>query len=180
MYQTGVAVGLVSITFFFAALILAYGFRIQGQPLLPQFTSPPTLWISTGAILLSSFSFELASYSLRRGAVAAYHVRLNLVMVSAAAFGALQAAAAWQLFQQGAPVAGNPRASMFYVFMALHGAHVAGGIVWLAHLQRASRKLQTETDLRKARRVLSAAGIYWHFLGVLWLVLFFFLQRWSL
>ncbi len=174
--QTGVALGLVSIVFFFGALILAYGFRVGEYP---GFTFPRILWAGTGALLLSSIAFEMARYSLRHGSAGAYRIRLTIVLTAAVAFALFQGAAAWELVQAGAPIAGNPRASMFYVFLALHGLHVAGGMVWLWHLRRVSVRLETETDYRRARRVLSAAGLYWHFLGVLWLVLFFILKHWS-
>jgi heme/copper-type cytochrome/quinol oxidase subunit 3 len=65
--------------------------------------------------------------------------------------------------------------------MAIHGAHLLGGIGWLLFLRARSKKLfsGTETDLRRHRRALSAAAIYWHFMGGLWLVLYLCLLRWT-
>jgi heme/copper-type cytochrome/quinol oxidase subunit 3 len=63
----------------------------------------------------------------------------------------------------------------------LHAAHLTAGMGWLWFLyQRSSRLLEgTENDLRKHRRVSGAAAMYWHFMGLLWLVLFFFLLYWT-
>jgi heme/copper-type cytochrome/quinol oxidase subunit 3 len=65
--------------------------------------------------------------------------------------------------------------------MGIHAAHLTGGIVWLFVLFWTARKLYvgTESDLRKHRRKAQAAAIYWHYMGVLWLVLFAFLHRWT-
>jgi heme/copper-type cytochrome/quinol oxidase subunit 3 len=65
--------------------------------------------------------------------------------------------------------------------MALHGLHLLGGMTWLTVLYIKSRRLfnATETDLRQHRQAAQAAAMYWHFMGVLWIVLFYFLLRWT-
>jgi len=179
--QIGISIGLVSITFFFSALILAFGFRIQDQPFLKEFHTPGVLWASTVVLGLSSIALDSSRREIRRALVALYRSRLRATLVLAVLFLLLQGMAAFELLAEGAPLQGNPRASMYYVFMALHAAHLAGGVCWLAYLHVSSGQLfaATETDLRNYRRVFWAASVYWHFMGVLWLVLFFFLQHWS-
>jgi cytochrome c oxidase subunit 3 len=77
---------------------------------------------------------------------------------------------AWlQLRSQGLYLATNPNSSFFYVFTAMHALHVLGG---LAGLLRVVRKLSRRV-LR--RSTLDATSYYWHFMGVLWLYLFFLL-----
>jgi cytochrome c oxidase subunit 3 len=66
-------------------------------------------------------------------------------------------------------LATNPNSSFFYLFTALHALHVLGG---LAGLVRVTRKFGLST-LR--RSTLNATSYYWHFMGVLWLYLFFLL-----
>jgi cytochrome c oxidase subunit 3 len=74
---------------------------------------------------------------------------------------------AWlQLRSQGLYLATNPNSSFFYVFTAIHGLHVLGGLVGLL---RVIRKLGNST-LR--RSTLAATSYYWHFMGVLWIYLF--------
>jgi cytochrome c oxidase subunit 3 len=92
-----------------------------------------------------------------------------------------QFASAAQLVLHGIGTAANPHGSAFYIFMGLHGAHLAGGMGWLAYLYVVSNRLFTgsENDLRKHRRIAGAAAMYWHFMGMLWAVLFLFLLRWT-
>lgn len=179
--QVGIAAGLLALTFFFGALILAFAFSIQTQREWVRFQLPAVLWLSTGVISASSWLLEAARHSLRRGLVVIYRRRLAATLVFSIFFLLMQAVTARQLIQQGIAASANPRGSVFYVFMAVHAVHLAGGQVWLARLHRASQGLwnATENDLRRHRAVLQVAAIYWHFIGVLWLVMFWLLHAWT-
>jgi heme/copper-type cytochrome/quinol oxidase subunit 3 len=65
--------------------------------------------------------------------------------------------------------------------MGLHGVHLIAGMIWLSALGAKSGKLfdSSENDLRHYRRAAGAAAMFWHFMGALWLVMYFFLRRWS-
>lgn len=178
--QLAVVVGLVSITFFFGALILAFGLRMNEQP-WQRFTVPAILWVGTGLLLASSWYLERGRRALKHAEVRPYRKSLAVAISLAAGFLFCQVLSASDLISQGVTASGNPHGSAFYVFMGIHGAHLVGGIAWLIALLRRSRLLQsgTETDLRVHRRSLAAVALYWHFMGLLWLVLFFFLKRWT-
>jgi heme/copper-type cytochrome/quinol oxidase subunit 3 len=81
---------------------------------------------------------------------------------------------------QGVAASANPHGSAFYVFIGLHGTHLAGGIWWLSRLWITARQLETENEIRRHRIAVGAAAMYWHFMAALWLALFFFLRRWTL
>lgn len=179
--QLGVAIGLLSISAFFVSLIVAYSFRIEDQRTWERFAVPSLLWLSTALLAISSWTFEAARYSLRRALVIIYRARLTATIALATLFLFAQLASARHMIAQGVAASGNPHGSAFYVFMGLHGLHLTGGMVWLGVLYLKSRKLSrgTESDLRVHRRLAGAAAMYWHFMGVLWVVLFAFLLRWT-
>jgi cytochrome c oxidase subunit 3 len=181
VYQIATAVGLVSVTFFFGALILAFGIRIEQQSSWERFSLPGILWLSTCVLLASSWTLEGARRALRRAHVAIYRGRIAATIALAVLFLLIQAVSASDLLRQGVAANANPHGSAFYLFMAVHGAHLLGGIGWLSYLFRRSRPLfrGSETQLRHHRKLTTAAAMYWHFMGVLWLVLFFFLNRWT-
>jgi cytochrome c oxidase subunit III len=181
MYQLGVAIGIISISVFFVALILAYSFRIEAERTWQPFTAPSLLWLSTAVLAVSSITFEAARYALRRALVVIYRGRLAGTIAFALVFLFAQIASAKQLLDQGIGTISNPHGSAFYVFMGLHALHLSGGIIWLAVLYVRSRHLisGTESDLRQHRRAAQAAAMYWHFMGLLWVVLFYFLLRWT-
>jgi cytochrome c oxidase subunit 3 len=84
------------------------------------------------------------------------------------AFLASQVSAWLELIDRGAYLQQNPYSGFFYLFTALHAAHLVGGLGALAFVM-----------LSKGRRreVVDAATFYWHFLGVLWIALFFVLTH---
>ena len=174
-------VGLVSLTFFFGGLILAYGLIIQQQLTWQRFKVPGVLWAGLGFLVLSSGFLESARYALRRALVVTYRERVAITVALAFGFLTVQVIAAVELLRQGVAAAGNPHGSVFYIFMAIHGAHLGVGIGWLVYLWLKARALLsgTEQDLRRHRRAAAAAAMFWHFMGGLWLVLFFFLHRWT-
>lgn len=181
IYQIGLAAGLVSLSAFFTALILAFSFRVGTQPEWQRFQIPSYLWMSTVLLAASSAVLEAGKYSLRRGAVRAYRQRIALCLALGIIFLALQTTAGWNLIQQGVAAKANPHGSAFYVFMGIHAAHLIIGIGWLIALEMRSRKLQSDSEnaLRKHRTILSVAAIYWHFMGIVWAVMFFCLLFWS-
>jgi heme/copper-type cytochrome/quinol oxidase subunit 3 len=181
LYQVGIGVVLVSLSAFFIALILAYSFRIEASGSWQRFHVPSFLWFSTALLGISSWILEAARYALRRALVEAYRGRLIATIFLGLMFVALQVTAGANLFHQGVTTEANPHGSAFYIFMGIHGLHLTVGICWLEYLCMRSSKLfsATENDLRKHRAVASVAATYWHFMGLVWAVLFFFLLRWS-
>jgi cytochrome c oxidase subunit 3 len=181
LYQIGLGVGLVSLSAFFVGLILAFSFRIEAQSSWKEFQPPTFLWLSTFLLGISSWLVEAARYSLRRALVSVYRGRLLAAIGLGMLFVALQVSAGWNLSQQGVATMSNPHGSAFYLFMGIHGAHLLGGLTWLLVLYGRSRRLYggTENDLRKHRLIAGAAATYWHFMGVVWAVLFYFLIRWT-
>ena len=59
--------------------------------------------------------------------------------------------------------------STFYILTGFHGAHVTAGIIWLLSLWGLS--MQGRLRQQDAERV-EVAGLYWHFVDVVWIVIF--------
>lgn len=179
--QIGITIALFSISAFFIGLVLAYGFRIADSAAWQRFKVPELLWLSTAMLVLSSASLETARYALRRALIIEYRRRLAVTLFLAVSFLVAQIASCVQLAAHGVAASGNPHGSAFYVFMGLHGAHLSGGMIWLAYLGYRSRTLaaDAENTLRKHRIAAAPAAVYWHFMGILWVVLFIFLLRWT-
>jgi cytochrome c oxidase subunit III len=181
LYQVGVGIGIVSISIFFVALIVAYSFRMEADRTWQRFTAPSLLWLSTALLAVSSLAFESGRRALRHAVVPAYRKRTLITLAFGLAFLIAQVAAARQLLDQGVGTSNDPHLSAYYMFMGLHGLHLAAGLTWLAVLYVRSRRLLagTESDIRQHRRVAQAAAMYWHFMGALWVVLFCFLLWWT-
>ncbi len=76
------------------------------------------------------------------------------------------------LLAAGATLSGNPANSFFYFLTGAHALHVAGGLyVWA----RATLRLGQGGDSVAIRRSIELCTVYWHFLLMVWLVVFGFL-----
>ena len=181
IYQVGITAGLLSLSAFFVALILAYSYRIEAQGSWREFKVPTFLWLSTIFLGISSWMLEAARFSLRRGIVGIYRARLAGSILMGLTFLGLQMTAGFDLWKQGVAAEANPHGSAFYIFMAIHAAHLLVGIGWLQVLYHRSAKLveTIENELRKHRIAASVAATYWHFMGAVWGVMFYFLLSWT-
>lgn len=158
----------LSISAFFAALVIAYLWRAGSGPYWQPVKFPPVLWFSTAIILVSSATLEAARRVFRTG-----QWRLaSKLFLTTATLGILFLGAqlvAWQdLVQQGAYMMEDPHGAFFYIFTGLHGAHLIGGLVALFVLV---------LGRKKRREIVDVAAYYWHFLTVLWLILFVVLKE---
>ena len=180
-YQVGILVGLVSISAFFTALVVAYSFAIESRAFRSRINVPTLLWLSTGILLASSFALERARVALSRAKAGVYRRMMRFTLILGVAFLISQALAGLQLYAHGVFVRGNPHGSMFYMFTGVHGVHLIGGITWIAYILYLSGAIResSESGLRRHRSLAGVAAVYWHFMGLLWLCLFALIHRWA-
>ena len=75
---------------------------------------------------------------------------------------------------------GNPYVGFFYLLTAVHAVHVLGGITALsAILLRSWYPTSNEVAIRRRIGLAQVVGWYWHFMGLLWIVLFVLLGFWK-
>lgn len=166
LYRVGLLTTCVSISAFFISLVIAYYWRKHTPPFWNPVPIPKTLRLSTALILVSSVTFETARRLFRRGS---WRMASHFLLATAslgAAFLASQLTAWRTLVMQGAFLVRNPHSSFFYLFTGLHAAHLIGGLVVL---------FVVLLSKRKRRELVDVAAYYWHFLGALWLALYWIL-----
>lgn len=81
----------------------------------------------------------------------------------------LQAVEWMQLMSSGITPGTGVNSGMVYVIGGMHGLHVIGGLVILGIL--GARALRAP-DSWRTRNFLTIAGLYWHFVTVMWVTLF--------
>jgi len=163
IYRIGLLSTCLSIFAFFTTLVIAYVWRSRTPPFWDPIDLPPVLKLSTGLILASSATFELARRVFRRG-MRRLASRLLLATASlGAGFVASQLTAWRDLVRNGVFLSENPHSSFFYLFTGLHAAHLIGGLVAL---------LVVLLGKSKRRELVDVVAYYWHFLGVLWIALY--------
>jgi cytochrome c oxidase subunit III len=179
-YRVGVWVAMGSILMLFVALTSAYIVRSAAAPDWKPVAMPKVLWLSTGLLIVSSITFEIARRSLKQQRDQLYARWLINTVALGVGFVASQLFAWRQLAKQGVYLATNPYSSFFYLFTAAHGLHLLGGLMALTFLLiRTRQKRDTlEGELRRVGSA-DAVSLYWHFMDVLWIALFLLLMLWK-
>jgi cytochrome c oxidase subunit 3 len=175
--RTGVWVGIAAISMSFAAYTSAMVVRQGASADWQHFRLPPILYFNTMLLLASSATLELGRRRLaairERDDVLVLHpspadgpIWLNLTLALGLLFLVGQVLAWRALAAAGLYLATSPSSAFFYVFTALHGVHLIGGLAALAYLLRRLRH-----PTARLQGALAATSLYWHFMAVLWLYL---------
>jgi cytochrome c oxidase subunit 3 len=156
------------VTVLFILLIVAYAGRMAYEDWRPA-PQIQLMWANTLVLFLASLGLELAQYAVRRG-------QQKLLIRSLLAAGLctllflLGQAQAWR--ELGALVffqVTNPAIAFFYLITGLHGLHLLGGlVVWGQTLIR----LRKGYGLKNVQHSVELCALYWHFLLLVWIVLF--------
>ena len=171
---------LASITMLFATIGVAYHERAQSPGHWQHIRVPPLLWLSTGLILGSTWTLEIARAAFDRKNSVRYAQWLAVTVAMGAAFLGSQLLALRELAIRGIYLQHNPHSSLFYLLTGVHGLHLFGGMVVLVCLLvTASRRPEVVLfDFRRQSSRTAAAALYWHFLAGIWLCLFICLLFW--
>jgi len=135
------------------------------QPL----ANPWQLWVNTAVLLVSSIMLEFATISARRGNLTRTKIGLVFGGLFAIAFIVGQLWVWRQLGAAGYLLASSPANSFFYVITGLHGLHLMGGLVAWGYV---SGNAWRGVALERLRLGVELTARYWHFLFIIWLVMF--------
>ncbi len=171
---------LVSISMLFLTIGVVYHERAQSHVQWQHIEVPPLLWLSTGLILASTWTLEIARGAWERKNSLRYAHWLAVTVGIGALFLASQLFALRELAMQGIYLRNNPHSSLFYVLTGVHGLHLFGGMVALVFLliTAAKRPEVVLFDFRRQSGRITTAALYWHFLAGIWLCLFICLVFW--
>ena len=166
--QLGLRVFLGVITVLFTLFIVASTDRMVVRDWRPM-PEPWLLWVNTALLVASSVAFHRAWVGADRGRIDGVRAGLLAAGVFAFAFLAGQILAWQQLIAMGYFAASNPANAFFYLFTAVHAVHLLGGLVaW----GRTTAKVWRGSTPGQVHVSVELCAIYWHFLLVVWLVLF--------
>jgi cytochrome c oxidase subunit 3 len=166
--KVGLGVFLAVVTSLFALLISAYHMRMMGED-WTRLAVPRVLWLNTTVLILASVAMQRTLVAARRGQLDG--VKSGLLAGGALTFSFLAGQLwAWQQMDaSGYFLTANPAYSFFYLLTAVHGVHLLGGLwVWA----RTTAKVLRGVEVGKVRLSVELCTVYWHYLLLVWLVLF--------
>lgn len=171
---------LASDCMFFGALIATYViYRGRAEtmaeqgfgtgPFPSQLVDIPYTSVSAFVLLMSSLTMVLALGSLQRGDIRGSRIWILATALLGAIFLGGQYFEFTEFYHEGLSITTNIYGSSFFTLTGFHGTHVAIGVVWLLSLLFVSLR----GGLRKEHSMtLEVAGLYWHFVDIVWIVIF--------
>ncbi len=171
--RTGLLMFLAVISSFFLLLIISYYTR----SLFPDWevlTDPGILWINTVVLVFASVALQMASNAAKRDSF----VGLRYSLIAGAALTLLfvggQLVAWEQMAAAGFYAAKNPANAFFYLLTGLHALHLLGGLCFVVVLGLKLNRKESKEELGQS---VALCATYWHYLLLVWIVLFTFLLR---
>ena len=167
--KLGVRTIMIVSTVIFSLFVVSYSDRMLVHD-WKNLSEPWLLWINTIILIFTSFVFHKAKVLSDKNELEKAKNYLLLVGFLTFAFITGQLLV-WQYYVNlGQYASTNPANAFFYLFTALHGLHVLGGLFFWG---RATTKLFTRNyNVLKIRQAIELCAIYWHFLLIVWFILF--------
>jgi cytochrome c oxidase subunit III len=137
--------------------------------------------IMTFVLITSSGTMALAvNYGYRRDKKNTVRL-LVATAVLGATFVSMQAFEWTKLIMEGVRPWGNPWGapqfgSAFFMITGFHGCHVTAGVIYL--LITAKRVASGFYDRKGSYETVEVAGLYWHFVDLVWVFIFAFFYLW--
>ncbi|WP_127495361.1 cytochrome (ubi)quinol oxidase subunit III [Paenibacillus glycanilyticus] len=148
---------------------LALRDQVLDGPKSQELFELPLVALATGLLLTSSLTSVFATQALHLQKVKAMIGWLVITVILGLGFLGLEIYEFTNYVHEGHGFTTSAFSSSFYTLVGFHGAHVAFGIVWISLLiGQLLKKGLTVTTAPKAY----VAGIYWHFIDVVWVFIF--------
>ena len=132
---------------------------------------PNLLWLNTLILLFVAYFFNKITNDLKNNKF--QKIKSNLLIVGFLSYAFLfgQIFFWFQLMESGNYVSTNNYFSSFYIFTALHGLHLLGGLFFWGKTFSKVNKLKIEEIINEKKSV-DALSLYWTFLLIVWIVFF--------
>ena len=171
----GMILFITSEVMFFAGLFGAYFSTKASRTPWPPEEFKDTLspfgliLVATVILVVSSITCQLGVNAIRRGDRTGFMRNMTVTFALGVVFLLLQAYDYSVLFGEGLTLDAGPYGTTYYTLTGFHGAHVFGGAIMLGVVLYRGTAGQFSARHHDA---VEAASLYWHFVDVVWIILF--------
>ena len=148
---------------------MLYRGRSEGGPGPNQIFDIPLTSVSSFVLLMSSLTMVLAVNSAKRNDVRNTNLWLTVTALLGALFVGGQVYEFTAFYQEGLGYTTSLFGSSFYTLTGFHGVHVSLGIIMLLVLVGIITRDRVTGDRAE---VVELVGLYWHFVDVVWVIIF--------
>jgi cytochrome c oxidase subunit 3 len=158
-------------TVLFTLVVTGYLYSIPVSQDTSYLLKPNLLWLNTLILLFVTYFFNKITGDLKSNKFE--KIKSNLLIVGFLSYAFLfgQIFFWFQLMESGKYVSTNNYFSSFYIFTALHGLHLLGGLFFWGKTFSKVNKLKLEEIINEKKSV-DALSLYWTFLLIVWIVFF--------
>jgi heme/copper-type cytochrome/quinol oxidase subunit 3 len=163
---------LASDCMFFGTLIatyMVYKNRSIDGPLPRETFDVPYTSVSAFVLLLSSLTMVLALAAIQSGQERRMRVWLSATALLGCVFLGGQFYEFTTFYKDGLTLSRNLFGSTFFTLTGFHGTHVFIGVFWLGSLIAQSFRGRLH---QKDSLWVEIAGLYWHFVDIVWILIF--------
>jgi len=179
--DTGLTNGKMGIWLFLASEIMLFGALFSTYILLrvgsvewPRgntILSVPIATFNTVVLISSSVTVVMAWISLRLKSLPRYKIFMGITILLAITFLVVKGFEYNTKFSHHLYPSTSTFMAIYFVLTGLHGIHVIGGIIVMGFLWGPGSKMW-ETDPDRLTGRIEIAGLYWHFVDLVWIFLF--------
>ena len=172
--KLGVWLFLASEVMLFGGLFSSYILLRTGVPDWPrghELLNVPLAILNTVILITSSVTMVMAWASLELKNISKYRLYMTLTILLALAFLVVKSFEYGHKFEHHHFPSTSNFYAVYFVITGLHGLHVLGGIIVNTYLLLPGSKLWKTHPEQFTGRV-EAAGLYWHFVDLVWIFLF--------
>ena len=172
--KLGIWLFLASEVMLFGSLFSSYALLRIGAPTWPDqsaILSVPLATLNTIILISSSVTMVLAWAALKSGRLPRYRVYMGVTILCGLAFMVVKAFEYGDKFSHGLVPSTSNFLGLYFTLTGLHALHVLGGMVVNTFLWGPGTRMWQTNRERFTNRV-EVAGIYWHFVDLVWIFLF--------
>lgn len=125
--------------------------------------------LSTFDLLMSSVAMVLALHHCKLKNLRKFQFWTFIVVLGGVIFLGCQVYEFTHFVNSGLGLSTNVFGSSFYMLTGCHGAHVTVGVLWMSTILLTSLK-RGEAWFNDT--MVEVAGLYWHFVDVIWIIIF--------
>lgn len=181
--DTGVPNAKLGVWLFLASEVMLFGALFSSYVLL-RTGAPPGTWphgreflniwlamLNTIILIASSVTMVMSWASLKLNDFKKYRLYMGLTILAGFGFMIVKAFEYGHKFEIGLFPKSNTFLAIYFTLTGLHGLHVLGGMIVNGYFWGPGAKLWRTQPERFANRV-EVAGLYWHFVDLVWIFLF--------
>jgi cytochrome c oxidase subunit 3 len=172
--KLGIWLFLASEVMFFGSLFSAYVLLRMGAESWPnqsQILSVPLAALNTLILIASSVTMVMSWASLKGGSLARYRLYMGLTILGGALFLVVKAFEYGDKLSHGLYPSTSIFLALYFTLTGIHAIHVIAGMIVNVYLWGPGARMWHHHREQFTNRI-EVAGLYWHFVDVVWIFLF--------